>query len=276
MDAPRAPTPTGTVPPAPPAENAEPRRRRADRARAVADVLRQQIHTGRFASGELPGEAALCTEFAVSRNTVRDALALLRDDGLVERIPRLGTLVTGRKYGHGLDHLLGLNEILCEHGGIRNEVRVAMETTAPPGVAHRLDLPAGAPVVYVERLRHLGDLPLSLDLTYLAPEVGLPLLEQDLEHNDVFVLIERALGRPLGLADITLEAVNADAHSAAVLHTPPGAALLLLERLTRLDDGRPVDLEYIRFRGDRLTMHGRLNRPTPTAPTPTPVPEPRS
>jgi GntR family transcriptional regulator len=45
-----------------------------------------------------------------------------------------------------------------------------------------------------------------------------------------------------------------------VLETPPAAALLMVERLTHLADGRPVDLEYIRFRGDRLAMHGWLQR----------------
>jgi GntR family transcriptional regulator len=38
----------------------------------------------------------------------------------------------------------------------------------------------------------------------------------------------------------------------------------MVERLTHLADGRPVDLEWIRFRGDRLTMHGRLERDAPT------------
>ncbi len=55
-------------------------------------------------------------------------------------------------------------------------------------------------------------------------------------------------------------AVNADAHSAAVLQAPHGAAVLMLERLTRLPDGRPVALEFIRFRGDRITMSGVLRR----------------
>jgi len=37
----------------------------------------------------------------------------------------------------------------------------------------------------------------------------------------------------------------------------------LEERLTSLDDGRPVDLEYIRMRGDRITMSGHLIRSKP-------------
>jgi GntR family transcriptional regulator len=37
----------------------------------------------------------------------------------------------------------------------------------------------------------------------------------------------------------------------------------MLERLTSLGDGRPVDLEYIRMRGDRITMRGNLTRAEP-------------
>jgi GntR family transcriptional regulator len=235
------------------------RRPRADQARQVADILRQQIHAGTFTSA-LPQEGALAAEFDVSRNTIRDALALLKDEGLIDRAPKVGTHVAQRKYDHGLDALLGLKETLRGHGEVRNEVRTAILVTPPPAVARRLQLDPGEQAVYIERLRYLGDLPLSLDLTYLVPDIGAEILQRDLESNDVFVLIEQISGGPLGSADLALEAITADAHSAATLQMPEGAALLLLERLTKLDDGRPVDLEYIRMRGDRITMRGSLTR----------------
>jgi GntR family transcriptional regulator len=131
--------------------------------------------------------------------------------------------------------------------------------TAPKLVASRLDLDEGATVVYIERLRWLNDLPLSLDLTYLPMDVGEPLLAEDLRDNDIFGLIERAHGT-LGVADIGMEAVNADPHSAMILQVPRGSALLLVERLSHFDSGRPVDLEFIRFRGDRLTMRAQITR----------------
>lgn len=237
--------------------------RRADRARQVADVLRQQIHAGAF-DGALPAEHAIVAEFGVSRNTVRDALALLKDDGLIERAPKIGTHVAQRKYDHGLDALLGLKETLRGHGEVRNEVRAAQTVTPPPAVARRLCLAPGEQAVYLERLRYLDTLPLSLDQTYLAPDIGARVLERDLETNDVFALIEELAGA-LGSADLALEAVTADAHSAATLQMPEGGALLLLERLTKLADGRPVDLEYIRMRGDRITMRGSLIRQPDTA-----------
>jgi GntR family transcriptional regulator len=196
----------------------------------------------------------------VSRNTIREALTILKAEGLIDRGPRVGTHVAQRKYDHGLDALVGLKETFKEHGEVRNEVRAAMQLSAPPAVARRLQLNPGEPVVFIERLRYLGDLPLSLDLTYLVPDIGAAVLEHSLETNDVFALIEQVTGRRLGSATIALEAVSADPHTAVTLDIPSGGAILMLERLTTLDDGRPVDLEYIRLRGDRITMRGNLMR----------------
>jgi GntR family transcriptional regulator len=234
---------------------ADARRRRADRARQVADVLRRQVLAGAFAGRTLPGEPRLAADFGVSRNAVRAA-------GLVDRVPGVGTVPATPKYPHGLDGLLGLGEVMRGHGEVGNEVRTTGIVTPPAPIAARLAMPAGAPVVYIERLRRLGGLPLSLDLTYLAPDIGQRLLGEDLAHHDIFGLIERLSGQRLGLAELTIEAISADPHSAAVLQTPPGAPLLMVERLTHLAGGRPVDLEYIRFRGDRLAMHGWLQRGT--------------
>ncbi|UAL65412.1 GntR family transcriptional regulator [Streptomyces angustmyceticus] len=236
------------------------RRLRADRARQLADLLRHQVLGGRFPEGVLPPEEVIGAEYGVSRNTVRQALDLLRAEQLVVRRPGVGTVVVGQKYPHALDRLRGLAETLHAHGRVTNEVRTISPVPAPAPVADRLRLPPRGEVLYVERLRRLDGLPLSLDLTYLPMDIGLPLLDADLEHHDVFRLIEESAGQPLGTAEISLEAVNADAHTAAVLEAPRGTAVLMLERLTRLADGSPVDLEFIRFRGDRLTMRGLLHR----------------
>jgi GntR family transcriptional regulator len=241
------------------ADPTQARRPRADQARLVADVLRHQIHAGGYPDG-LPAEPDLAAEFFVSRNTVREALATLKSDGLIDRGPKVGTHVAIRKYDHGLDALVGLKETFKGYGDIRNEVRASMWVSAPPSVANRLRLAPGEQVLFIERLRYLGDLPLSLDMTYLAPDVGAAVVQHALETNDVFALIEQVTSQRLGTASLAVEAVPADAHSAAILQVPDGAAVLLLERLTHLDDGRPVDLEYIRMRGDRITLRGNLMR----------------
>ncbi len=235
---------------------------RADRARQVADVLRRQVLHGLLADGALPAEDDLATDFGVSRNTVREALGRLRTEGLVTRTPGVGTFVVAEKYPHSIDDLQGLAETLDGRGAVRNEVRVSGLVPAPAAVARRLGIADGEQVAYLERRRYADDVPLSLDLTYVVSDLGVQLLEEDLAGNDVFALLERISGRRLGEAELVLEAVTADSHSAAILEVPPRAPLLMLERLTRLDDGRPVDLEFIRFRGDRMTMRGTVRRPS--------------
>ncbi|MGV4930075.1 GntR family transcriptional regulator [Streptomyces sp. BHT-5-2] len=236
---------------------------RADRARRVAHVLRGQVLRGAFPGGVLPDERALVAEFGTSRNSVREALGLLRDEGLVERRRGVGTVIVGRAYEHPLGELSGLAEVLQRHGTVVNEVRAARTVRAPASVTRRLELPDGSGAVYLERLRRVDGMPLSLDCTYLIPEVGEPLLalgRERLESRDVFELIERVAGRPLGSAEVALRAVVADPATCEVLGMAAGGAVLAVDRLTRLADGRPADLEFIHLRGDRLTLRARLDR----------------
>lgn len=223
-------------------------------------MLRQQVLRNTFADGSLPDEVALGAEFGVSRNTIRESLALLAEEGLVNRVPGVGTVVCGAKFPHSLTRLMGLAETLHEHQPVRNQVRIAGLVDPPREVARRLRVPDGDQVVYIERVRWAGELPLSFDLTYLVAGLGARLLDEDLGNEDIFGLLEKVSGRSLGRAEVNLEAINADPHAAAILSAPRGSALLVLERLTHLDDGRPVDLEYVRFRGDRLSMRAVLER----------------
>jgi len=242
-------------------------RPRAERARQVADVLRQQITSGAFPDGALPDERALGQRLGASRNAVREALGLLRDEGLVVRRRGIGTTVVTPKYGHGLDRLAGLAETLTGYGTVTNEVRAARVVPDPPAaVRERLGLPDGAAAVHLERLRRLGGHPLSVDTTWLAPDVGRAVLTRDLVNRDVFDLIEESTGAVLGEAELTVHAVNADPDTAALLEIADGAAVFAIDRLTRLADGRPVDAESLRVRADRLALHALLHRgPRPPA-----------
>ncbi|PSK98823.1 GntR family transcriptional regulator [Murinocardiopsis flavida] len=241
-------------------------RPRAERAREVADVLRQQITSGRFPDGVLPDEYSLGQRLHASRNAVREALGLLRNEGLITRRRGVGTTVVLPKYGHGLDRLAGLAEALSGHGAVTNEIRAAEAVTELPAViAERLGVPAAAGGVRLERLRWLDGLPLSLDSSYLTTDVGTRVLAGDLVGRDVFSLIEETSGHRLGRADVAVHAVTADPDTAALLRIEAGAAVFALERLTHLADGRPVDAESIRIRADRMALRTTLHRGVPPA-----------
>ncbi len=235
--------------------------RRSAPARRIRDILRARIHRGVYGDRPLPPETQLAADFGTSRNIVRDALALLRDEGIVDRVPGAGTFVVARMAVQGLDRLRGLAESFdTGDDRIVNRVLLAEEIPATPIVAERLELDPGTPVVVLERVRYLDGEPLSLDASYLTADVGRPLLAMDLAGRDVFGLLEAELGLPLGSASVCIEAVAADPTVAGLLEVRSGSPLLLLERLTYTDSGRPVDLEYLRVRGDRFSLSSRLHR----------------
>ncbi|MDA8393183.1 MAG: GntR family transcriptional regulator [Actinomycetota bacterium] len=238
---------------------------RADAARWVRDALRVQILEGVFgiggAAGQMPAEAELSRQYEVSRNAVREALDLLRAEGLVDRKPGVGTFVVGAKLRQRLDYLEGLAESV---GGqmveVHNSVLAWGEVKPPVFVAQRLGLEERDRVLFVERLRHAADVPLSLDTSYLRLEVAPALVQDNLTGHDVFSLVERYVGSSLGWADLTMEAVTADTGTATLLQVKPGSPLLLVQRLTHLEDGTPFDLESIRYRGDRFKLEAVLPR----------------
>lgn len=245
---------TGTFP-------GQPARTRVAPARRIRDVLRARILTGAYGERPLPSETDLAAEFGASRNIVRDVLTLLRAEGLVDRIPGAGTFVVSAKAVQGLDRLRGLAETF-DAGADRvvNQVVLAEIVPATPIVAEKLELAPRAPVVALERVRLLDGEPLSLDASYLPADVGEPLLGMDLARHDVFGLLERDLCLLLGSAALSIEAIAADRTVADLLRVREGSPLLFLERLTFTESGRPVDLEFVRYRGDRLSLSGWLRR----------------
>jgi GntR family transcriptional regulator len=64
------------------------------RYRQIASIIRQRIESGELQPERpIPSEAQIMQEFGVARATARHAAELLRDEGLVVKVPGLGTFV---------------------------------------------------------------------------------------------------------------------------------------------------------------------------------------
>ncbi|BBZ46571.1 GntR family transcriptional regulator [Mycobacterium parmense] len=235
--------------------------RSRETARRVRDGLRARILGDGYGPGPLPPESDLSREFAVSRNTIRYVLDLLRAEGIVERRQGAGTFVVATKRTQDLSRLQGLaEEFQTPDISVANTVLRAEVTSAQTTVAQRLQIPVGAPVVFLERIRAVAGEPVSLDATYLLEEYGTPLLGLDLANTDVFRLLEETFDMRLGEASLTIEAVGSDPTVSDALGIAVHSPLLLIERLTLTEDGRPIDLEYLRIRGDRIALAGHVRR----------------
>jgi GntR family transcriptional regulator len=228
----------------------------------VKENLRERILDGSYpAHAKLPAESELSTIFGVSRITVRQALSDLQKEGVIFKIPGKGTFVAKPKAFQQLTQLEGFGEAMSRMGyEIYNQVTSHKIIAAPPHVAQQLKLPPGSDVTEIKRVRHLNREPVSLEVTYLPPDIGERLLREDLASRDVFLILENDYGIALGRADLQVDAILADETLAHALRVEQGSAVLRIERLTHRADGTPLDFEYLYFRGDAFQYHLQINR----------------
>jgi DNA-binding GntR family transcriptional regulator len=95
----------------------------------VADELREAIHSGRLAPGARLVERQLSTELGVSHIPIREALARLADEGLVERQPRRGSRVRALTAAE-LDEISGLRVLLEQFVVVRVQERLTVRSEA--------------------------------------------------------------------------------------------------------------------------------------------------
>ncbi len=230
--------------------------------RRIHQDLRERILDGDWPPGlRLPSESALGTLFEVSRITIRQALGALQKEGLIYSQQGRGSFVSRPKAVQNVTRLQGFAEQMGAHGyEVRNRLLALAEVPADQKVASRLGVQKGTPVVEIRRLRLLDREPVSIELTWLPLDIGRQVARADLAVRDIFVILENDCERPLGQADLALDAVAADAELAARLKVPEGAPLLRVERLTHDKGGQPLDYEFLYFRGDTFQYRFQVGR----------------
>jgi GntR family transcriptional regulator len=229
--------------------------RRLAAAGRVHDLLRSAIMRGEMPSGILPGELELMEAFSASRQVIRDALELLRQEGLVSRMQGTGTLVTSLRVTHDFDFLHGP----AQH--VVHKVLSVREELAPPSVARKLRIEHGGSCAIVEVVTDLAEAPLDTTTVYLRIEF-LPHVARLGPHDEWFSLYASA-GVELGITEHAIESSVADPLNASLLGVEPGHPVLVLERLVHDIDGTPLEYAFTRIRGDRLTLRQSIGRTEP-------------
>lgn len=227
----------------------------------IKDTLKQRILEGIYAPHErLPSESELMAAFKVSRITVRQALRDLHSEGLIFTSQGKGTYASKPKAVQDVHRLEGFGEAMTAKGYETSAQLLSLKEVSPnKDVQDKLQLSTRAKVIEVSRVRHLNGEPVSLDISYFPLDIGTRLVGKDIT-GDIFPLLENRLGVQLGGADISLEARCADATVAKHLKLEAGSPVMWVERLTHDVKGRPIDYEYLAFKGDAYRYHFKVER----------------
>lgn len=218
--------------------------------------------TGLQPGDRVPGDHELCAAYNVSRTVVRQALAELETEGVVERLKGRGTFVAHPKTAESLvQSLTGLFEDVAARGGhLRSEVRRLEIEPADESTAADLEVDRGTPVVAIDRLRFVGDEPWALTLTHIPAALVPGLTDEDLRDQSLYALLEEKYGRRLVRGRRSVEATVASTQLARELGISKGAPVLILRSVSRGADGRPLEAFVAFHRGDRSRFEVELNR----------------
>lgn len=226
--------------------------------------LQQKIEQGDYAVlSQLPSENELAELFSVSRITIRQALHKLSLEGLIFKVHGKGTFVSKPKAYQNITQLQGFAEAMSSSGHqILNEVLSIERVDAPLKVTAKLKLPMHSQVIEIKRVRLLNNEPVSYELTYLPQQIGQKLIDQQVDFRvaDIFTAIEQDLARPLGYADLNIDAIQADDELAQLLSVDINTAILRVERLTHDSANHPIDFEYLYFSGESFQYQLRIFR----------------
>lgn len=230
----------------------------SDEVRRVRDLLRAGVLAGRYFDAHLPSEGELMATHQVSRSVVREALRLLRDEGLVERTQGVGTTARARvsdalmAEAHGAHVLGGRRAVLDE---VRPRVLDRSMVPCPPEAAAVLSAEAGQPCLRLEYISLINDEPISLATNYVL------LPEGERLRTTPFV---RDWYRLLADADVAnfesrfiISAALADELVADHLDLKPGSPVMTLEQVIRDHEGRPFDFAFVFTRTDRFRLDSR-------------------
>lgn len=222
----------------------------------TADLIVEQIARRRLGAGaKLPPERELCALLGISRVTLRKALLHLVDRGVLSATQGRGWFVASRvadrEWPNDLESFTAT--ALRKHMTPSSLVLVREVRPATLDEGERIDVPAGTPVLHLERVRLLNQVRIAVDRTVIPVGVAPALAELDFTLASLFEALHAA-GVRLDRSVATLEARVADGECAALLEIAPGAPILVLDQVVYAADERPVLVSTVEYAAERYRL----------------------
>jgi GntR family transcriptional regulator len=229
------------------------------KSRRLRDALLDMIRD-RVPGAALPTERELCTEFGVSRATVRHVLQGLEAEQRIFRRQGKGTFVALAKIEEPLGLTSHTEEMRARGIAPGSKLITVSRIEAGVEVAAALRLDPEAEVLRIERLRLADGEPIAIEVLFLNAERFDGISASLGDNVSFYQLLHSDYGVELDSAEETIEAVLAGAREARLLGCLPGSALLQLSRLTTDTQLGPIEYVQSFYRGDRFRFRQHLAR----------------
>ncbi|MBA4693860.1 MAG: GntR family transcriptional regulator [Congregibacter sp.] len=214
--------------------------------RKIADTLLAGIREGKFPVGTfLPGELELIDRFDASRHTIREALRVLEDMGLVKRQRGRGTLVLSTEASPAFVQMVrSPSELFSYPDSSIFRLLSDDRIRADKPLAKELGCQVGDEWVQISGLRTLGDegMPICLTDVYVIPEYGSIAQRLGASSRPVYEMIAETFKESIENITVRLTAGVLSDQKAAVLGVEPGSPSLSVSRFYEGLGGRTFEV----------------------------------
>jgi GntR family transcriptional regulator len=236
---------------------------KSPRYQQLSDLLQRRILDGTYAVGDLlPTENELCTEFGVSRYTVREALRQLINAGLVKRRQGSGTQVVASQVQRNYVHSMrSLSELFQYAADTVFRSYAINKRSLEPALADYVEDDSGQPWLEIlgVRLGHDGNTPICHSTVLIHPDFAGVADSLDNHEGAIYRLIEQGYG--VAVADVVQEISAAPITKAAATRLATSSRIWAVRIVRRYlsADGQLLLVSINDHPGDRFsyTMHLR-------------------
>jgi len=225
-------------------------------------IIEDQISTGVFKPGEkIPSESALCSQYGISRTTVRQAISELVNIGKLVRAQGKGTFVADLRVIKPLYKLSGFTEDMHTQGLIPHSKVLKLSPMIPPiHITRALKIKEREAVILVQRLRYAGDDLMALADCYYPFHRFSELLEEDLANNSLYHLLINKYDTIPSISIFNIKAMKCPREVADLLQITPSDPILYLYETVHDQNDRVFEYSEEYYRSDRNSFHMEIRK----------------
>jgi GntR family transcriptional regulator len=219
----------------------------------LAHIIANKISDGQLAPGKrLPTELSLASDYAISRETVRQAIGILERRGLLVRRRAKGTFVASQRVSQDLAQLRSFRGGLVDHGVVPEMELLEFRLAEPPKEFAAAF--AEREVMRLLRRYVVKRKPLAIADIYLHP-MAKAISWEIAERHDTYAIFGEFLHMPVARASATIRA-DAAAHSIGrLLDLRPSDAVLVLIQTHYAASGEVLVRSALYVRADAYELH---------------------
>lgn len=221
----------------------------------IHDAIKKDIDEGVWLIGDrLPSERDLADHFEVSRMTLRQAVTLLVEEGILERRVGSGTYVSSHRVRDKMRGTTSFTEIVHSQGKTPSSKLISYQRQlASDTEIKELQLEPSDYVIRMERIRYADNIPLVFEVASI-PEKFIKDMKRD-EITEHFFKTLVSHGFEIGKSRQTIYAKTASERVASYLSVSRGHAILALTQVSYFSNGNPFEYVRSQYVGDRFEFY---------------------